>query len=120
MATRIVGFANQDRRRDRRREIVTDATLDEQDITIHDIGLSGFGAVGAGLRRDGTTWLELDARGELKFTDFKERKVMLLVNITYVDGNTGRFGGSFIELSGNAFDVIQDLMLDRDLRLVEF
>lgn len=119
MSTRIVGFANQDRRKDRRRAIVMDATLDDQDIKIHDIGLSGFGAVGAYIQHDKTPWPELDSTAELKFTDFKGRKVMLLVSITSLDAENGRFGGSFVELSGQAFDVIQDLMLHRDLRLVK-
>lgn len=119
MSTRIVGFANQDRRKDRRRAIVMDATLDDQDIKIHDIGLSGFGAVGAYMRHDMTPWPQLESRGELKFTDFKGREVDLLVSVTSLDVDNGRFGGHFIELPGLAFDVIQDLMLHRDLRLLQ-
>ena len=93
-----------------------DATLDDQDIRILDIGLSGFGADGAFERHDKTIWPELDRRAELRFTDYKGREVLMLVEITSVDLETGRFGGSFIEISGLAFDVIQDLMLHRDLR----
>lgn len=40
MSTRVVGYMNGDRRRDRRREIVIEAMLDDQPIHILDIGLS--------------------------------------------------------------------------------
>lgn len=116
MPSRVIGYIDQERRRDRRREVIITASLDEQDINILDIGLSGFGAEGAFERHDRTTWPELDGRAELRFTDFKERSLLLLVEITSVDTKTGRFGGNFLELSGMAFDVIQDLMLHRDLR----
>lgn len=116
MASRVVGYIDLERRRDRRREIIMDATLDDQDVRILDIGLSGFGADGAFERHDKTIWPEINSRAELRFTDYKDREVLMLVEIASVDLETGRFGGSFIEISGLAFDVIQDLMLHRDLR----
>lgn len=116
MASRFVGYIDLERRRDRRREITMDAKLDDQDIRILDIGLSGFGADGAFERHDKTIWPECDRRTELRFTDYRDREVLVLVKITSVDTETGRFGGGFIEISGLAFDVIQDLMLHRDLR----
>lgn len=119
MSTRIVGFAEQERRRDRRRAIVMCATLDDKDVRILDIGLSGFGAVGGYVRHDHTSWPQLDQKAELKFTDFKGREMQMFVDITYVDAANERFGGSFVELSGHAFDVIQDLMLHRDLRVMQ-
>lgn len=117
MASRVIGFANQDQRRDRRREIVIPATLDDRDIEIHNIGLSGFGAMRAIVRRDKTTWPELDQRAELRFVDYRGRNLFVLVTITHIDPETGYFGGEFVELPGKAFDVIQDLMLHRDLRV---
>lgn len=117
MASRVVGYIDQERRRDRRRAVIIDATLDEQDVKVLDIGLSGFGAEGAFLRHDKTAWPEVGARSELRFVDYKGRDLLMLVQITTVDTQTGRFGGTFIELPGLAFDVIQDLMLHRDLRV---
>lgn len=116
MASRVVGYIDQERRRDRRRAVIMPATLDGQDIRILDIGLSGFGADGAFERHDKTLWPEPGARAELAFTDYKGREVLMLVEIAASDPETGRFGGGFIELSGLAFDVIEDLMLHRDLR----
>jgi len=118
MSTRVIGFADKELRRDRRRAVAIDAVLDTQDVKILDIGLSGFGATGAYQRHDRTPWPHVDQRAELDFQDYKGRKVEVLVTISYVDVETGRFGGNFIELTGNAFDVIQDLMLHRDLRIV--
>jgi len=43
--------------------------------------------------------------------------MLLLVESTSVDTKKGRLGGNFIELSGLAFDVIQDLILHRDQRV---
>lgn len=119
MVSRVVGYANQDRRKDRRRDVVLDAKLDDQDVKILDIGLSGFGATGAYETHARTTWPVENSRGELSFTDFRGRKIEMLVVITYADGESGRFGGNFLELSGTAFDSIQDLMLHRDLRVVK-
>jgi hypothetical protein len=116
MASRVVGYIDQERRRDRRRAVIMPATLDGQDIRILDIGLSGFGADGAFERHDKSIWPETGARAELAFTDYKSRDMLMLVEITSADHETGRFGGSFIELSGLAFNVIEDLMLHRDLR----
>jgi len=117
MGSRVVGYIDQERRRDRRRAVIMDATLDGQDIRILDIGLSGFGADGAFERHDKTIWPELGGRAELVFTDYKARRVLMLIKIEAVDAETGRFGGSYIELSGLAFNVIEDLMLHRDLRV---
>lgn len=117
MSTRVIGFADKELRRDRRRAVAIDALLDAQDVRILDIGLFSFGATGAFLRHDNTPWLEVEQRAELEFSDYKTRKVEILVTINFVDVETGQFGGNFIELSGNAFDVIQDLMLHLDLRV---
>lgn len=119
MATRVVGFADQDRRRDRRREVVIDALLDGKDIQILDIGLSGFGASGAFEKHDRTVWPTPESTAELDYTDFRGRRIEMLVEITNLDAKTGRFGGNFLEVSGAAFDAIQDLLLRRDLRLVK-
>lgn len=119
MVTRVVGFAEQDRRRDRRRDVVIDALLDGEDIQILDIGLSGFGAAGAYERHDRTIWPKPDTKAELEYTDFRGRKIEMIVEITNSDPESGRFGGNFLELSGASFDAIQDLMLRRDLRLVK-
>lgn len=116
MGTRIVGYANSDRRRDRRREVLIEAMLDDQPVRILDIGLSGFGADGAKKVSDELDWPELDELAELCFTDYKGREVIILVTITTIDVEEGRFGGEFCELPGNAFDVIQDLVMMRDLR----
>lgn len=119
MPSRVIGYIDQERRRDRRRAVIMEASLDDQEIKILDIGLSGFGAEGAFLRHNKTTWPKLDSRAELRFTDFKDRKLLMLVEITSVDTKIGRFGGNFLEVSGLAFDVIQDLMLHRDLRVIQ-
>jgi hypothetical protein len=117
MSSRVIAHIEEERRRDRRRAVIITASLDGQDIDILDIGLSGFGAAGAFERHDRSTWPELGGRAELRFTDFKDRSLLLLVEITSVDTKKGRFGGNFIELSGLAFDVIQDLILHRDQRV---
>jgi len=117
MSTRVIGFADKELRRDRRRAVAIDALLDAQDVRILDIGLFSFGATGAFLRHDNTPWPEVEQRAELELSDYKTHKVEILVTINFVDVETGRFGGNFIELSGNAFDVIQDLMLHLELRV---
>ena len=116
MASRLAGFTSTERRRDRRRAVVIESTLDDEEIHILDIGLSGFGASGAITYKNQSTWPEIDQRAELKFTDYRNRKVFVLVTITYVDSESGRFGGTFMELAGNAYDVIEGLMLNRDWR----
>jgi len=112
MSTRVVGKTNE-RRRDRRRELVIESTLDDQPIHIVDIGLSGFGARTETRDR---TWPMEGQRSELRFTDYKGRETLILVEITNVFVAEGRFGGKFYELPGDAFDVIQDLVMLRDLR----
>lgn len=116
MVTRVVGFANKERRRDRRREIVIESTLDGAPIDILDISLSGFGAAGAKEVSKGVTWPTAGQRAELKFTDYKGREVLVLVKITNITVEDGRFGGTYFELPGEAFDVIQDLVMHKDLR----
>jgi hypothetical protein len=115
MSTRVVGYTNE-RRRDRRRDIVLESTLDDQPIHIVDIGLSGFGAEGARMETKDLTWPMDGQRSELRFTDYKGREVLILVIITNVFVAEGRFGGQFYELPGNAFDVVQDLVMQCDLR----
>ncbi|MBT4905363.1 MAG: hypothetical protein HOK98_00755 [Rhodospirillaceae bacterium] len=115
MSTRIVGYTNE-RRRDRRREILIEATLNDEPVRILDIGLSGFGADGAKQVTKDTIWPEIDQLAELRFTEYRGRDVLILINITSIEIEEGRFGGEFTELPGNAFDVLQDLVLQRDLR----
>ncbi|MBT3401514.1 MAG: hypothetical protein HOL07_12125 [Rhodospirillaceae bacterium] len=115
MATRIVGTPNE-RRRDRRRDVPIEATLDDQPIMIVDIGLSGFGAEGARMETKDLSWPMEDQRSELRFTDYRGRDVLILVQIASVDPVEGRFGGKFYELPGDAFDILQDLVMRRDLR----
>jgi hypothetical protein len=116
MSTRVIGYTNGDRRRDRRREIVIEAMLDDQPIHILDIGLSGFGADGAKQVTKDLIWPEVEQLAELRFTDYRGRDVLILVNITNVEVEDGKFGGEFYELPGNAFDVLQDIVTLRDLR----
>lgn len=115
MPSRVVGYTNE-RRRDRRREILNEAMLDDQPVRILDIGLSGFGADGAKKVTKDLNWPEVDQLSELRFTDYKGRDVLILVTITNVEIEECRFGGNFTELPGNAFDVLQDLVMMRDLR----
>ncbi len=117
MRTRVVALKNKERRRDRRREIVIESTLDGIDIDLRDVSLSAFGASGVLVRKDKSVWPEEGQRSELRFVDYKGREVLILVEITYVSQEFGRFGGKFYELPGNAFDVIQDLVMLRDLRM---
>ena len=119
MVTRVVGYANLDQRKDRRRAVVMAARLDGQDVKILDIGLSGFGASGAFEKHDRTPWPAEGLRTVLEFTDFRGREIEIPVAISYTEPENGRFGGGFIELDGRAFDSIQDLMLHRDLRVVK-
>jgi len=115
MSSRVVGYTNE-RRRDRRREILIEATLDDQPIRILDIGLSGFGADGAKKVTKDIIWPEEGQLSELRFTDYRGRDVLILINVTSVEIDEGRFGGEFVELPGNAFDVLQDIVTLRDLR----
>ena len=115
MPSRVVGYPNE-RRRDRRREILIEAMLDDQPVRILDIGLSGFGADGAKKVTKDLNWPEVDQLSELRFTDYKGRDVLILVTITNVEIEECRFGGNFTELPGNAFDVLQDIVMMRDLR----
>ncbi|MBO6785149.1 MAG: hypothetical protein JJ899_18020, partial [Alphaproteobacteria bacterium] len=78
-----------------RRALMLDATLNEEDVKILDIGLSGFGGTGAFERHDGTTWPIVDTLAELEFTDFRGRKIEMLVEVTYAEAESGRFGGNF-------------------------
>lgn len=116
MSTRVIGYQNNERRRDRRREIVIEATLDGAPIMISNIGLSGFGATGAKKVTKDVIWPEEAQRAELSFTDYRGRETLILVVVNNVSVEDGTFGGTFIELPGNAFDVIQDLVMLRDLR----
>ena len=115
MVTRVVGYTNE-RRRDRRRDVPIEATLDDQPILIIDIGLSGFGAEGARMDTKDLPWPIEEQRCELRFIDYQGRDVLLLVQIASVDPVSGRFGGKFYELPGDAFNVLQDLVMRRDLR----
>lgn len=62
------------------------------------------------------TWPMEEQRCELRFVDYQGRDVLILVQIASVDGVGGRFGGKFYELPGDSFDVLQDLVMQRDLR----
>ena len=115
MSSKVVGYTNE-RRRDRRRDVPIEATLDDQPIMIVDIGLSGFGAEGARMETEDMTWPMEGQRAELRFVDYRGRDVLILVQITSVDVSEERFGGQFYELPGDAFDVLQDLVTRRDLR----
>lgn len=116
MATRVIGIKKSERRRDRRRETVIQSTLDGIDVDLRDVSLSGFGASGVKKRSNGTVWPVEGQRSELRFTDYKGREVLILVEVTYVSAQFGRFGGKFYELPDQAFEVIQDLVMMRDLR----
>lgn len=110
---RLAGYSKSNRRRDQRRPVPLPATLDGVPVMIVDLSLSGVGA--------GTVEEEAPAKFSLRpgqlcrieFTDAREREVSVLLEITYFLASEGRFGGRFEGLSGEDFDVIQDLMLRR-------
>ncbi len=111
MATRIIGSADQERCRCRRRTVMIEALLDGKDIQILDIGQSGFGASGALEKHDCIVWPTTDNKAELDYTDFRGRQIEMLVEITNVDPETVRFDGNLPEVSGAAFDAIQDFLV---------
>ena len=102
MSTRVIGYQNNEWRR----EIVLEATLDGDPITISNIALFGLGATGAKKVTKGVIWPVEGQGTELSFTDCRGHETLILVIVNNVSVDDGTFGGKFIELPGNAFDVI--------------
>lgn len=113
MRTRVVGFTDDNRRRDIRREMVNVVfTVNGSNCAVVDLSLGGFQIADPshGLRMnqevvvtsvtdDYGTSLRLVARAE----------------VVRVDRATGNAGCRFIDLSSKAFDVIEALVMHRPL-----
>lgn len=102
MSTRVIGYQNNEWLR----EIVLEATLDGDPITISNIALSGFGATGAKKVTKGVIWPVEGQGTELSCTDCWGHETLILVIVNNVSVEDGTFDGTFIDLPGNAFDVI--------------
>lgn len=108
----VAGYSSKNRRRDQRRPVPLEATLDGHPVLLFDLSLSGVGAgtVDAAVKKRMGDITGSKAR--LSFTDTRGREVDILIEISYFLED-GRFGGRFYNLSGEEFDVVQDLMFRR-------
>ena len=108
-----VSYSTKEQRRDQRRAVSIEASLDGQAVRIVDLSLTGVG--GGGVELVETDVLEL-LEGQYAVLEFRgenDQPVSLNIEIRRVFEDTGEFGAVFHDISAADFDAIESLMFPR-------
>lgn len=111
--TQRVSFSLKEQRRNQRRPVAIEATLDGHTVQIIDISLTGVGGGGVELLQKQSTGLEEGQYTVLEFYGENNQRVSLNVEIRRVFEETGEFGAVFHDISSADFDAIEKLMFPR-------
>ncbi len=107
-----VTVKRKERRRDRRRPMQLDARLGGQEVTLTDLSAGGFGAAidATDLRPYG---YRAGQRLRLEILPKGQPPIELSVEIVRPLGENGIVGGTFVDLSDAAYNVIEALLTGR-------
>jgi len=108
-----VAFSSKEQRRDQRRAVSIEASLDGQRIKIVDLSLSGFGGGAVELQETESIDLQEGQYAVLEFRGNNDQRVSLNIEIRRVFEETGEFGAVFHDISERDFDAIEKLMFPR-------
>jgi len=108
-----VSFSAREQRRDQRRAVDIEGTLDGYPVQIVDLSLSGVGGGCVELREKQTLDLQEGQYAVLEFRGADDQPVALNVEIRRIFDETGEFGAVFHDISDNDFDAIERLMFPR-------
>lgn len=108
-----VTYSLKEQRRDQRRPVSIDGTLDGQPVQIIDLSLTGVGGGGVELIETDTIELQEGQYAVLEFRGYNDQRVSLDVEIRRVFEDTGEFGAVFHDISATDFDAIERLMFPR-------
>lgn len=111
--TQRVTFSTKEQRRDQRRPVAIEASLDGQKVQIVDLSLTGVGGGGVELVETDTLELQEGQYAVLEFHGENNQRVSLNVEIRRVFEETGEFGAVFHDISATDFDAIERLMFPR-------
>lgn len=107
-----IKVTRKERRRDRRRGLNLDATLDGHEVLLTDLSAAGFGAA-----LDATTRVpfsfRVGAQLRLELKPQQGAPLTLPVEITREVGDNGVIGGVFIDLNDDAYNAIEGLLTGR-------
>lgn len=111
--TQRVSFSSKEQRRDQRRAVSIEASLDGHPVQIVDLSLSGVGGGAVELLEKEEIDLQEGQYAVLEFRGDGDQRVALDIEIRRVFEDTGEFGAVFHDISATDFDAIERLMFPR-------
>jgi hypothetical protein len=108
-----VAYSSKEHRRDQRRAVSIEASLDGHPIEIVNMSLSGIGGGTVELHEREELDLQEGQYAVLEFRGDNEQRVALNIEIRRVFSDTGEFGAVFHDISAADFDAIERLMFPR-------
>ncbi len=108
-----VAYSSKEQRRDQRRAVSIEASLDGRRIEIVDLSLSGFGGGAVDLQETESVDLQEGQYAVLEFRGNDDQHVSLNIEIRRVFEETGEFGAVFHDISDSDFNAIERLMFPR-------
>jgi len=108
-----VSFGAKEQRRDQRRAVSIEASLDGHPVKIIDLSLTGVGGGGVELLETEALGLQEGQYAVLEFRGDNDQRVSLDIEIRRVFEDTGEFGAVFHDISEADFDAIERLMFPR-------
>ena len=101
-----------ERRRDRRRGLHIEARLDDHEVLLTDLSASGFGAALDATDRSPFDF-RVGRRMRLEFSPQPGETQTFPIEIIREPGENGVLGGVFVELTDEAYNVIEALLTGR-------
>jgi len=108
-----VSFSTKEQRRDQRRAVSIEASLDGHAVQIVNLSLTGVGGGGVELLETEALELQEGQYAVLEFRGENDQPVTLNIEIRRVFEDTGEFGAVFHDISAADFDAIESLMFPR-------
>ncbi len=108
-----VSFGAKERRRDQRRPISIEGSIDGVRVDLFDLSFAGVGGCTIVLGKSAGLNIREGQDATLAFTDPDGRQVTLSVKIQRIDHAAGEFGATFLNLSDRDFDAVEKLMFPR-------
>ncbi len=108
-----VSFGAKEKRRDQRRAISIEGSIDGVRVDLIDLSVTGLGGRTIALRNSASLYIHEGRYATLEFTSPDGQQVALSVKIQRIDHAAGEFGATFLNLSDRDFDAVEKLMFPR-------